>query len=131
MLDDEPGGFWERVVRHVKVSMPACKFLRRHDSSAPSAGKIYHGWFEIGEHLKALKGTVAYAAEAVDKHEARWLYSHSPFYAAAYVVDPEFIEYEHTGNEEVCHPHAPTHPSPPPPSTSRIAHAHTLIAHAQ
>ena len=50
--DDSSGGFWQRVDDHVSLSMPLCKFLRRHDSSAPAVGKVYHGWFEMGEHLK-------------------------------------------------------------------------------
>lgn len=43
--DDE--GFWSQVEEHVKVTGPAHKMLRRHDSSAPTAGKLYSGWFEL------------------------------------------------------------------------------------
>ena len=99
VLDDEPKGFWSRVADHVSVTMPICKFLRRHDTSAPATGKVYHGWFEMGEHLKA--SNVDYAKESCDKHASRWLYSHLPFFAAAYVLDPEFIEHDHSSNEEV------------------------------
>ena len=49
VLDDSDSGFWARVSNHVAVTMPVCKFLRRHDSSAPASGKVYHGWFEMGE----------------------------------------------------------------------------------
>ena len=84
VLDDADGGFWQRVHGHVKLTMPICKFLRRHDSSAPAAGKVYHGWYEMGEHLKA--STVSYAATAVEKHAERWAYGHSAFFAAGTAV---------------------------------------------
>ena len=51
VLDD--AGFWQRVRRHVGLTMPICKLLRRHDSSAPSVGKVYHGWYEVGESIKS------------------------------------------------------------------------------
>ena len=99
VLDDSAGGFWAKVSRHVKITMPICKFLRRHDTSAPACGKVYHGWFELGDHLAAADGP--YASKAVEKHAERWAYSHSPFFAAAYVVDPEFIDHDTTSNNEV------------------------------
>ena len=68
VLDDTTGGFWENVRDHVSLTMPLCKFLRRHDSSAPAVGKVYHGWFEMGDHLQ--KSQVAYAPEACAKHES-------------------------------------------------------------
>ena len=97
--DDDSGGFWARLKSHVSITMPLCKFLRRHDSSAPAVGKVYHGWFEMGEHLAS--DTAPYAADAAQKHEERWVYSHSPFFADAYVLDPEFLDHGHTSNEEV------------------------------
>ena len=97
VLDDS--GFWQRVRNHVSVTMPICKLLRRHDSSAPTVGKVYHGWFEMGDSLS--ESAVPYAEEAVDKHTARWIYAHSPFFAAAYVLDPEFVEHDQAGIEEV------------------------------
>ena len=99
VLDDTSGGFWQRVRSHVSLTLPICKFLRRHDSSAPAVGKVYHGWFEIGQHLEG--SDVSYSARAVEKHAQRWSYAHSPFFAAGYVVDPEFIDHKQAGNEEV------------------------------
>ena len=81
------------------MTMPICKFLRRHDTSAPATGKVYHGWFEIGEHIK--QSCVSYADKAIEKHEERWLYAHCDFFAAGYVLDPEFIDHDQTSNEEV------------------------------
>lgn len=99
VLDDTTGGFWENVRDHVSLTMPLCKFLRRHDSSAPAVGKVYHGWFEMGDHLQ--KSQVAYAPEACAKHERRWAYAHCPFFAAAYVLDPEFADHDQSSCEEV------------------------------
>ena len=90
-LEDEPKGFWSRVADHVQLTMPVCKFLRRHDSSAPAFGKVYHGWFEMGEHLEK-PSAISYSATASEKHASRWAYSHAAIFAAGYVVDPEFIQ---------------------------------------
>ena len=79
--------------------MPILKFLRRHDSSAPAAGKVYHGWFEMG---KAMKETdVSYTAKASERHGERWAYAHSAFFAAGYVLDPEFIDHDQASDTEV------------------------------
>ena len=97
VLDDS--GFWQRVRQHVSLTMPICKLLRRHDSSAPSVGKVYHGWYEVGECID--ESTVPYAATAKEKYDSRWAYSHSPFFAAAYVLDPEFVDHDQASNQEV------------------------------
>ena len=84
----------------------------RHDSCAPTVGKIYHGRYQLGEVLKASPAAgaapgaeppreVPYREEVSDSFDARWAYSHSPFAAAAYVVDPEFRSHNHATNEEV------------------------------
>lgn len=112
VLDDADGGFWANVRDHVSLTMPICKFLRRHDSSAPATGKVYHGWFEVGEHCS--NSQVFYAPAVTEKHEARWKYAHTGVFAAAYVVDPEFFEHDYSSNEEVAHNHttAPHHATP-------------------
>ena len=97
VLDDS--GFWLRVRQHVSLTMPICKLLRRHDSSAPSCGKVYHGWFEVGESIA--ESTVPYAQTAKEKYDDRWVYSHCPFFAAAYVLDPEFVEHDQASLQEV------------------------------
>ena len=98
VLDD--AGFWQRVRRHVGLTMPICKLLRRRDSSAPSVGKVYHGWFEVGESIKS-SVEVPYAQAAKDKYDQRWIYAHCAFFAAAYVLDPEFVDHEQSSLEEV------------------------------
>lgn len=93
--------FWGRVSTHVKATLPICKLLRRHDSSAPTVGKVYSGWFELGETIKELPPAVPYKLLLEDKHAERWAYGHSDFLAAAYVLDPEFINHKQSENEEV------------------------------
>lgn len=97
VLDDE--GFWRRVGTHVATTKPLLKMLRRFDSSAPAIGKVYSSWFEVGEHLE--QSTASYKEKAVEKHADRWAYGHSAIAAAAYVLDPEFIEHAQASNEEV------------------------------
>ena len=79
--------------------MPIFKLLRRHDTSAPTVGKVYHGWFSIGEKIKLSDAPYSKAAEG--KFDERWIYGHSEFAAAAYVVDPEFQSHSQSNNAEV------------------------------
>ena len=97
VLDDTR--FWPAVSAHVHVTEPIFKLLRRHDSSAPSMGKIYHGFFLVGEHLKA--STVPYKKALIEAFDERWAYGHVDMIAAAYVLDPEFVSHDHAGNKEV------------------------------
>lgn len=73
--------------------------LRRHDSSAPTVGKLYSGWYELVESLKG--SNADFASHAIEKHEQRWAYGHCSLAAAAYVVDLEFQSHEQENNEEV------------------------------
>lgn len=97
VIDDD--GFWERVTAHVQVTNPLYKMLRRFDTSAPAIGKVYSSWFEVGQRLKESDSPLA--AKFVEKHEDRWAYGHSDILAAAYVLDPEFIDHAQCSNEEV------------------------------
>ena len=97
VLDDV--SFWPGVQAHVLVTEPIYKLLRRHDSSAPTVGKIYHGFFTVGEHLKAVD--VPYKEALVDAFDARWAYGHVDIIAAAYALDPEYINHDHASNKEV------------------------------
>jgi hypothetical protein len=96
VLDD---GFWGRVKSHVAATMPLFKFIRRHDTSAPSTGKVYYGWFETGEHLKSQN--VPYKSLMIEKHRERWDYSDCPFYYAGYVLDPEFHGHSQQQNADI------------------------------
>lgn len=99
MLDDD--GFWERVSQHVKATLPAMKMLRRFDTGAPTLGKLYSSWFELGMHFKNLPEGDPLKQAAIKAHEERWAYGHSAISAAAYVLDPEFHGHSQESNSEV------------------------------
>lgn len=99
ILDDSPNGFWHRVKEHVSFTAPVLRLIRRHDSSAPSVGKVYHGWFEVGKSME--DSTATYAARGKEKFDQRWAYSHCDLFSAAYVLDPEFISHDQASNSEV------------------------------
>lgn len=100
VLDDD--GFWKDVKSHVKATFPLLNFLRRHDSSAPTIGKVYSGWFELGQTATEIKDDCAYAAIIKEKIDQRWAYGHADIAAAAYVLDPEFISHDQMTVEEVA-----------------------------
>ena len=52
------------------MTKPLLKMLRRFDSSAPAASKVFSSSFEAGEHLKATTST--YKASCLEAHEERW-----------------------------------------------------------
>ena len=98
-LDNTPTGFWARVATHVQATLPILKMLRRFDSSAPTLGKLYSSWHELGLHFNSTESE--FKKDALDKHEARWAYSHTDIAGAAYVLDPEFHGHEQHKNSEV------------------------------
>lgn len=97
VLDDS--GFWTDITDHVNATSPILSLLRRHDSSAPTVGKVYNGFFSLGEQMKDL--TVEYKDDLIDKHASRWAYGHCNLFSAAYVLDPEFIDHDQLTNDEV------------------------------
>ena len=98
-LIQDDDGFWTRASKHVTATLPIFKFLRRVDTGSPTLGKLYSGWFELGEFLK---GTVSDFKEvALEKWAERWAYGHCDAAAAAYVLDPEFHAHNQSSNEEV------------------------------
>lgn len=90
VLDDD--GFWADLVTTLRIAIPVVKLLRMLDSNKPVLGKVYHRMFLIGEKLSAMQKTCAWVAEAAKRHADRWEYIHSDMHAAAYALDPEFIE---------------------------------------
>lgn len=91
VLDDD--SFWKKVTCHVNATTPILDMLRRHDTSAPSVGKLYSGWYELGEQLKQMNDC-PYAKTMGEKLDERWIYGHADVAAAAYVLDPEFASHE-------------------------------------
>ena len=99
-LDNRPtNGFWSRVTGHVQATLPMLKMLRRFDSSAPTLGKLYSSWWELGQHFKTTESE--FRTHALEKHEERWAYSYTDIAGAAYVLDPEFHGHEQHKNPEV------------------------------
>ena len=84
----------------MKATLPILKMLRRFDTSAPTIGKLYSSWFELGEHFETATES-EFKQHALDKHQRRWAYSYKDIAGAAYVVDPEFHEHEQHKNKEV------------------------------
>ena len=99
-LDNTPTGFWARVGTHVQATLPILKMLRRFDTSAPTIGKLYSSWFELGEHFETATES-EFKQHALDKHQRRWAYSYKDIAGAAYVLDPEIHEHEQHKNTEV------------------------------
>ena len=98
-LIQDDDGFWVRVEKHVMATLPIFKFLRRMDTGSPTLGKLYSGWFELGEFLE---GSVSdFKQVAKDKWMERWAYGHRDVAAAAYVLDPEFHGHDQGSNQEV------------------------------
>ena len=98
-LIQDDDGFWARVEKHVNATLPIFKFLRRTDTGSPTLGKLYSGWFELGEFLKG--ATSDFKKVAVEKWLERWAYGHRDVAAAAYVLDPEFNAHDQASNTEV------------------------------
>lgn len=102
VLDEEEGSMWDRISLHVKATWPMYKLLRRHDSSAPTAGKVYHGFFQLGEYIKDECKDVPYQKKLLEIQQERWSYGGAgPFYCAGYMLDPEFMHHRQSTNAEV------------------------------
>ena len=99
-LDNRPTtGFWARCDSHVQATLPMLKMLRRFDSSAPTLGKLYSSWHELGQHFETTASE--FKKDALEKHAARWAYGYTEIAGAAYVLDPEFHGHEQHKNNEV------------------------------
>ncbi|KAL1499928.1 hypothetical protein AB1Y20_012610 [Prymnesium parvum] len=90
---------WDRIRMHVDATLPIYKMLRRHDSSAPTIGKVYSGWFELGKSFTS--SNAPYAADLKEFHEDRWSYGHCDILAAAYMLDPEFLGHDFNAEPEI------------------------------
>ena len=90
ILDEE--GFWKPLMAILYVAMPLIKLLRLLDGNKAAIGKIYDRMFTIGQRIDKLKGTISWAPAMAKIHADRWEYLHSDFHAAAYALDPEYLE---------------------------------------
>lgn len=81
---------------------PIVTFLREVDGDRPCAGKVYHRFYSLMEHVKNLQGvSQAKKDQILPKIEERWNQGHSDMHAAGYALDPEFTSHDYSGNEEV------------------------------
>ena len=74
------------------VAMPLIKLLRLLDGNKPAIGKVYDRMFTISERINTLQSTISWAPAMAKIHADRWEYLHSDFHAAAYALDPEYLE---------------------------------------
>jgi hypothetical protein len=89
VLDED--GFWRPMTEILYIAMPLIKLLRLLDGNKPAIGKIYDRMFTIGQRLQQMSNTISWAPAMSKIHSERWEYLHSPFHAAAYALDPEFL----------------------------------------
>lgn len=96
-------GFWKPMTEILYIAMPLIKLLRELDGNKAVMGKVYDRMFTIGQRLERMKHTISWAADMAKIHAARWEYLHSPFHAAAYALDPEYLTTVGELNEATCH----------------------------
>ena len=81
--------------------MPVMVFLRLMDSPMPVMGKVYHGFYQLQEHIKGIDGMDKDRQEQLEQLlVACWDAAHSPLHGAAYALDPEYQS--HDFSEEAC-----------------------------
>jgi len=86
-------GFWNPLISILFVALPLIKLLRAMDGKKPMIGKVYDRMFTIGQRIEQLESKgISWASTMAQKHASRWEYLHSPFHAAAYALDPEYME---------------------------------------
>lgn len=91
IIPDE--SYWNNVVSILKVAVPVIKVLRLSDNTDKEAlGKVYDRMCKIGNFLDEYD--VPWASEAAEIHSERWEYLHGRMHAAAYALDPEFLDAE-------------------------------------
>lgn len=92
ILDES--GFWKELVDILKATYPIVCLLRLLDGNKPCLSLVYSQMHRSIQSVEELtdKG-VAWAAEAKTFVERRWEYLHSDFHAAAYALDPRYIEH--------------------------------------
>lgn len=88
VLDE--AGFWQPVVDALRILTPLVVLLRLFDGEKPVLGKVYDKMFLVGERIQ--KSTLPWKKRAAEIHAERWEYLHSEMHAAAYALDPEFLD---------------------------------------
>lgn len=91
LLDEND--FWAELVNILTLTQPIVHLLRLMDSNKPCLGQVYYHMCDIGTKMDEMKARIAWAADASKIRMARWKYLHSPMHAAAYALDPMFMEH--------------------------------------
>lgn len=94
IIQDE-AGFWEPLIKILRLCSPVVVLLRMMDGGTPCLGKVYDRMFLVGEHINKMieKGgaSASWLRHAAKCHADRWEYLHSDMHSAAYALDPEFL----------------------------------------
>lgn len=90
LLDERD--FWPTLVQILRVTIPIVKLLRKMDNNSPCMGSIYDHMFQVQERMEKMKEKIPWVVEASRVHSSRWEYLHSPMHAAAYALDPKYME---------------------------------------
>lgn len=78
-------------------------FLRKVDGDQPIAGKVYHRFFNLVEHIKEMQNLDEDRKEELLLIiERRWEDAHSDMHSAGYALDPEYAGHDYFSNEEVA-----------------------------
>ena len=92
------GEHWEDVKIALKVLEPALKVLRETDAKkGKSLGYVYHGLLKLDKlYSEPIEGLDEEVREKIHGiFYERWNHFDKPIFAAAYLVDPEYWNYDH------------------------------------
>lgn len=92
IIEDDTG-FWTNLTHVLRICTPIVVLLRLMDGRKPCIGKIYDRMFMISQHIEKYKH-VDWVKQVEAIHAAQWEYLHSYMHAAAYALDPEFLNTE-------------------------------------
>lgn len=86
---------------------PVIKLLRLVDGTMAVMGKVYHGFFQVQEHIKALPGMPEDRREEVlSLFTKRWEQGHSLLHAAGYALDPDYREHDFENEVQISYMHS-------------------------
>ncbi|XP_024536015.1 uncharacterized protein LOC112348152 [Selaginella moellendorffii] len=93
--------FWQQVKDMLEVSKDVMLLLRVVDGDIPAIGKIYECMNRLDASLEEGQSDYGRYRELHQIMSNRWHEYHSLMHSVAYMLDPEFQEYEKHANREV------------------------------
>jgi len=94
--------FWSRCQMYLDLHNPVYELLRLVDGESPVIGKLYYRMFQIQKIINGFPNVSdAQRRELYQRFLSRWTMLHNPLHAAAFLLDPEFIEMDQHTNQEV------------------------------